>query len=49
MSEHTHDPEGAHEHAHGFDSFLDRYWSAFVITFGCIFVWILAQYNPTAN
>ncbi|GAA3763348.1 hypothetical protein [Terriglobus aquaticus] len=49
MSEHQpgHDPEGAHEHAHGFNSFLDRNWGAIVIAFGCVFVYILAHYNPT--
>ena len=44
-----HDFEGAHEHAHGFDSFLDRNWGALVVALGCIFVYILASYNPTAN
>ncbi len=55
MSEHEHDPaqghdyESAHEHAHGFNSFLDRNWGALVIAFGIVFVAILAKYNPTAN
>jgi hypothetical protein len=51
MSKHHpgHDPEGAHEHAHGFDSFLDRHWGFIVIAIGCVFVYILAHYNPTAG
>ena len=53
MSDHqhaqAHDFEGAHEHAHGFDSFLDRHWGALLIACGCAFVYLLAQYNPTAN
>lgn len=51
MSEHQHghDPEGAHEHAHGFNSFLDRNWGPLVVALGVVFVYILATYNPTAN
>ena len=51
MSEHEHgqDYEGAHQHAHGFNSFLDRNWGALVIAFGIVFVCTLAFYNPTAN
>lgn len=45
----THDPEGAHEHAHGWNSFMDRWWQAFVIGFGCVFVFVLTHYSPTAN
>ena len=47
--EHDHTLDHGHAHVHGFDSFLDRWWQAFVIGFGAIFVWILTHYYPTAN
>ena len=46
---HGHDYEGAHQEAHGAAPFLERNWGALVIAFGCVFVYILAHYNPTAN